>query len=508
MGAQRSAAVMAALCGTFVLAGWGTAGLVSLALPGIENPAAPIVAMPKASRMAEAGRAATDRVVAAFSDLAKLPPAAPAVQTASAPTPDPVPDEVATPPAAETTAVASLDSVPDLPTPPVDAPRVPGAPAHTPDPASSDVAAMLPAEIAEAASLEAIADLPAPVPAVKAAALSAPAHTTDPAPSEVAAMPAPENPEPANLEAIADLPTPAPAVETAALTTPARDEVAAATPDAAAAETVSIAAWPRTLPRPGVQLASLGTADPVPGDSRQTAVLETLDECLVPEICIDQYLWAHYQRTPKVDTNKVVTRIKATVKHKGKTRTVTKTFTRYVVADFTWKDPAAAEKVGMSLKDYVIGGMDRGFKLKLYRALRAMNDAGLMPGITSAFRDDYRQAIASGNKAASDSSYHGGSRRGGYGYGMAADLVSVKGATRLERFASSRELWSWVDAREKELAIGRPYLDRDPPHVGPIDGKEFSAKRGVARAKLAAMVTKRRQVAARDDHGATKHTAR
>ena len=41
-----------------------------------------------------------------------------------------------------------------------------------------------------------------------------------------------------------------------------------------------------------------------------------------------------------------------------------------------------------------------------------------MPGITSAFRDDYRQAIASGKKAASDSSYHGGSRRGGSGTGL------------------------------------------------------------------------------------------
>ena len=91
----------------------------------------------------------------------------------------------------------------------------------------------------------------------------------------------------------------------------------------------------------------------------------------------------------------------------------------------------------MSVKDYVIGGMDRRFKLKLYHALRAMDDAGLMPGITSAFRDDYRQAIASGNKAASDSSYHGGSRRGGYGHGLAVDLVSVKGETRLERFAST-----------------------------------------------------------------------
>jgi hypothetical protein len=129
--------------------------------------------------------------------------------------------------------------------------------------------------------------------------------------------------------------------------------------------------------------------------------------------------------------------------------------------------------------------MDRGFKLKLYHALRAMDDAGLMPGITSAFRDDYRQAIASGNKAASDSSFHGGSRRGGYGYGLAADLVSVRGDTRMQRFASTVELWKWIDARESELGIGRPYLNRDPPLVGPIKGSEFAAKRGRRHAVVA-----------------------
>ncbi len=117
--------------------------------------------------------------------------------------------------------------------------------------------------------------------------------------------------------------------------------------------------------------------------------------------------------------------------------------------------------------------------LKLFRAMRAMDDAGFMPGITSAFRDDYRQSIASGNKAASDSSFHGGSRRGGYGHGLAVDLVSVKGKTRLQRFAVSEELWKWIDAHEKELGVGRPYRDRDPPHVGPIDGKEYVAKRGL-----------------------------
>jgi hypothetical protein len=212
---------------------------------------------------------------------------------------------------------------------------------------------------------------------------------------------------------------------------------------------------------------------------------ETPKECLLAEICIDDYLWSLYERTPKVDTNKLTEQIKKTVKKKGKMRTVITTITKYVVADFTWKDPISAEKAGMSLKDYVIGGMDRDFKRKLYHAFRAMEEAGFMPGITSAFRDDYRQAIASGNKAASDSSYHGGSRRGGYGHGLAVDLVSVGGDTRLERYAASEELWKWIDAHEKELAIGRPYRDRDPPHVGPIDGKEYTAKRALANVKAA-----------------------
>jgi hypothetical protein len=270
---------------------------------------------------------------------------------------------------------------------------------------------------------------------------------------------------------------------------------------------------PTPPPQTRVQLAALATPDPVkvyhqPG----VRPLETPDECLVAEICIDEYLWSLYQRAAKIDTNKVTERIKQTVKKKGKTRTITKTITKYVTEDFTWKDPIAAEKAGMSLKDYVIGGLDRRFKLKLYHALRAMDDAGLMPGITSAFRDDYRQSIATGNKAASNSSYHGGSRHGGYGHGLAVDIVSVRGETRMQRFASSEELWKWIDAHEKELGIGRPYLHRDPPHVGPIDGKEYISKRGRTNAQKAGLQpsnsqqagveTKKRRLGVRDNPGA------
>jgi len=59
---------------------------------------------------------------------------------------------------------------------------------------------------------------------------------------------------------------------------------------------------------------------------------------------------------------------------------VTQTVTKYVVSDFTWKDPAAAQRADVAM-DYVTRHGNRGFKLKLYHALATMDDAGLMPGI-------------------------------------------------------------------------------------------------------------------------------
>ena len=221
---------------------------------------------------------------------------------------------------------------------------------------------------------------------------------------------------------------------------------------------------------------SIGAGAVETGSIDMSAV-EGVDECMVAQICIDRYLWSLYVRTPKTDTIKVPEQIKAMVKRKGKIRIVTKTITKLVNEDFTWKDPKAAERTRMSPQDYVIGGMEPGFRVKLYHALRALDDAGLMPGITSAFRDDYRQTIAAGQKARSDRSYHGGSFRGGYGHGLAADIVSVKGETRAERSASNEQLWKWIDTHEKVLGIGRPYLDRDAPHVGPVNGKEYAAHR-------------------------------
>jgi hypothetical protein len=257
-----------------------------------------------------------------------------------------------------------------------------------------------------------------------------------------------------------------------------------------------------------VDVATINTPDPeLDSDnaSPTVATLEINEECLVAETCIDRYLWALYERAPKIDAIKVQERRKVQIKRKGKKVTVVRTFTKRVDEEFAWKDPKAADRVGISMMDYVIGGMDRSFKLKLFYALYAAERAGLQPGITSAFRDDYRQGIATGLKAASNRSYHGGSLRGGYGKGLAADIVSVKGNSRAQRWVSTEKLWKWVDERGKDFGIGRPYLNRDPPHVAPIDGQEYVSRRGSAKTQEAEAVTKKvTKVAAPDDRSKAK----
>ena len=217
-----------------------------------------------------------------------------------------------------------------------------------------------------------------------------------------------------------------------------------------------------------------------------TRSIEIVDECLVLDTCVDRFLWQLYQRTPKEDSVKESRQRQVTLRKNGKIITVARTSTSVVDEDFAWKDPDAAKNAGMSLTDYVIGGVDRDFKLKLFQMLHAAEQAGLAPGMTSGFRDDYRQSIASGLKAANNRSYHGGSLRGGYGHGLAADIVSIKGATRAERLGNSHMLWKWVDKHGSEFGIGRPYLDRDPPHLAPIDGEEYARHRSGVRARQAA----------------------
>jgi hypothetical protein len=146
---------------------------------------------------------------------------------------------------------------------------------------------------------------------------------------------------------------------------------------------------------------------------------------------VEQYLWDVYQRKPvKSDST----------------------------GDFTWKDQAAAKRLGMPLRAYVIGGMDPDFREQLYHAGHAMDASGLHWSMLSAFRDDYRQGLAAGFKAHGGNSLHGGSRAtGGYGHGRAIDITSAEG--------ESEAVWHWIDGHGAKYGLSRPMPRIDPAHI-------------------------------------------
>ena len=146
---------------------------------------------------------------------------------------------------------------------------------------------------------------------------------------------------------------------------------------------------------------------------------------------VDDYLWEVYQRVP--------------VKKDGS-------------GDFTWKDPAAAKRMGMPMPSYVVGGMDPDFREQLYHAGKAMDAAGLRWSMLSAFRDDYRQHLASGLKAGDSNSLHGGkARTGGYGHGQATDITGADG--------QESAVWRWIDRNGAKFGLSRPMPGADPAHV-------------------------------------------
>jgi len=146
---------------------------------------------------------------------------------------------------------------------------------------------------------------------------------------------------------------------------------------------------------------------------------------------IDDYLWEVYQRQPAK-------------RDRG--------------GDFSWKDPAAAKRMGKTMQAYVILGMDADFREIVYHAGKAMDAAGIRWAILSAFRDDYRQSIASGLKAGASNSLHGGSARtGGYGHGRAVDVTSEDG--------DPAPVWKWLDRNGAKYGLHRPMPGGDPAHV-------------------------------------------
>jgi hypothetical protein len=177
---------------------------------------------------------------------------------------------------------------------------------------------------------------------------------------------------------------------------------------------------------------------------------------------VDRYLWEVYQRKAvKSDSS----------------------------GDFSWKDPAAAKHAGISMQDYVIRGMDADFREQLYHAGHAMDDVGINWSMLSAFRDDYRQGLASGYKAHGGNSKHGGSRAtGGYGHGQAIDLTTADG--------DEGAAWHWIDAHGAKYGLHRPIPGPDPAHVQPTaKWHEIAVALRTARARVADAVQSKTKVA-------------
>ena len=76
----------------------------------------------------------------------------------------------------------------------------------------------------------------------------------------------------------------------------------------------------------------------------------------------------------------------------------------------------------------------------------------------SAFRDDYRQSLASELKAHTNNSLHGGSAAtGGYGHGCAVDIKDAD--------SNSDTVWHWLDKNSANIGLQRLLPRADPAHV-------------------------------------------
>lgn len=138
---------------------------------------------------------------------------------------------------------------------------------------------------------------------------------------------------------------------------------------------------------------------------------------------------------------------------------------------FTWKDRVAAERRGMGVCQYAIGGLNPSFKETLARLGERLDEAGLNWSMLSAFRDDYRQSIASGFKARGGNSLHGGSRATkGYGDGRAID-ITVSPVTELYR------VFQIVDTFGRSLGLQRPMPRYDAAHIQSGGSRQVASKK-------------------------------
>jgi hypothetical protein len=280
------------------------------------------------------------------------------------------------------------------------------------------------------------AEVAAAGPSVASLEANGPGTLASPPREPVAAEPQPAAPA-ATLGSVTSLPQEQPPLRDPAAAEPASHSPAwYAVSQESAPEATSHGAGP---PHPGSPEGNAAAPSGPSPEPLSTAAPDVSERPVSPAPVdeVNAYLWSVYQRSPtKADGH----------------------------GDFTWKDVSAAGHAGLSVEDYVIGGIDPDFRELLFAAGHAMDAAGVEWTILSAFRDDFRQNLASGLKARVNNSFHGGSEAtGGYGHGCAVDLASVD---RL----SDDKVWNWVDRKGREFDLNRPLRAADPAHTLPMAG--------------------------------------
>ncbi|MEY4746954.1 MAG: hypothetical protein RLZZ416_3 [Candidatus Parcubacteria bacterium] len=178
---------------------------------------------------------------------------------------------------------------------------------------------------------------------------------------------------------------------------------------------------------------------------------------------IEDYLWSAYRRAPlKIDSG----------------------------GDFTWKDITGALNAGMTLHDYVIGGMNFDIKTGLYAMGKAMDAEEIAWSFLAAYRGLERPA-ATGQVVASNprNSQH---YAGGYGQGNAADVAAGESfpikleeqdngktidVNQAKRDAANKVVWDWIAKNGSKYGMRTNFIGNDPAHVQPGDEKILAKER-------------------------------
>ena len=209
---------------------------------------------------------------------------------------------------------------------------------------------------------------------------------------------------------------------------------------------------------PGKQASQPATSDANEWPAvRQQKGAANMDE-------VDRYLWEVYQRAPiKKDRS----------------------------GDFTWKDPAAAKRMDMSLPEYVIGGMDPDFREQLYHAGQAMDAAGIQWSCSA-------HSVTIIVKASPRDTRPGSESRCTAAAGRREAMATAALSISQRRWRAEYRL-EWIDANGANSVFIRPIPGRSGAH--PIARRLAQARLSCERPVCAPTRSKRPRKARRASQG-------